>query len=506
MRMPLALLLICGGTWTGTIAIASGAVTEPGVREDAAAGANAGSKAPDLDGCWYGNAILGGRATPVTLGLQTTEGKLRATLGLPVIGATSIPVGEVGVEADRLRVASMELARDGGGILRGRLPASVDPADELPVTFRRTPWLEPDCATPRAKPDLVAGWMRDLDGGVWADPVLDGRRDRLVVGTLAGTVTALDAGTGEPAWSFRAGGSIRSAPRLRGDRVFVIADDGHVRCLDATDGAVRWDRAVAAATEPAHPAMPGADYHYRGHQLLLAGDVLLVGTLEGALLRLDAASGEERARIDLGSAVTALAATDGALYAATWDGELRRLSPSLEEAWRFEARGTIHGDLLATAAGVVLGDRGYYVHALDPDTGEARWSRKIWFSWVESGAILDEGALLVGSSDARTVRALDPIGGAELWVTPVGGRALPAPVAGGSFLVQGVSAERGYIATMAPALVILDPVTGRELVRLSLPLPDRGHGGIVARPVVAADAILFATVTGTVARFRLAPP
>lgn len=504
MRTLLVGCLVWSGSLAGPIAIAAGTATEPGTQEAAAVAATPGSNAPDLDGCWYGHAVLQGRATPVTLGLRTTEGKLRATLGLPVIGATSIPVGEVGVEADRLQVASMELAREGGGVLRGRLPASVDPADELPVTFRRTPWLEPDCATPRAKPDLVAGWMRDLDGGVWADPVLDVARDRLVVGTLAGTVAALDAGNGEPAWSFLAGGSIRSAPRLRGDRVFVVADDGHVRCLDAADGAVRWDRAVAAATEPTHPAMPGAEYHYRGHQLLLAGDVLLVGTLEGALLRLDAATGEERDRIDLGSAVTALAAGAGALYAATWDGELRRLSPSLAEAWRFTAPGTIHGELLATADAVVLGDRGYYVHSLNPRTGEPRWSRKFWFSWVESGAILEDGVLLVGSSDARTVRALDPAGGAELWVAPVGGRALPAPTAGDSFLVQGVSAERGYIASMAPALVVLDPVTGRELVRLSLPLPDRGHGGIVARPVVAGDAILFATVTGTVARFRLA--
>ncbi len=50
----------------------------------------------------------------------------------------------------------------------------------------------------------------------------------------------LDAQTGEPRWTFLAGGPIRIAPTVQGDFVFFGADDGCAYCLRAEDGQEVW--------------------------------------------------------------------------------------------------------------------------------------------------------------------------------------------------------------------------------------------------------------------------
>ncbi len=51
-----------------------------------------------------------------------------------------------------------------------------------------------------------------------------------------GTITALDASTGEVRWSFSTEGPVRFAPAVWKDKVFAVSDDGHLYCLAAADG------------------------------------------------------------------------------------------------------------------------------------------------------------------------------------------------------------------------------------------------------------------------------
>ncbi|MCC6354934.1 MAG: PQQ-binding-like beta-propeller repeat protein [Verrucomicrobiae bacterium] len=73
---------------------------------------------------------------------------------------------------------------------------------------------------------------------------------RVYFGTSGdGRVCALDAGTGQMAWSRYAGGPVRLAPSFAGGRLYFGADDGIVRCLDATTGADVWERRVGPRDE-----------------------------------------------------------------------------------------------------------------------------------------------------------------------------------------------------------------------------------------------------------------
>ncbi|MAN94524.1 MAG: hypothetical protein CL700_10020, partial [Chloroflexi bacterium] len=53
-------------------------------------------------------------------------------------------------------------------------------------------------------------------------------------------VYAIDTRTAEERWRFAADGSIRFAPVVHGGRLFFGSDDGHVYCLDASDGSLVW--------------------------------------------------------------------------------------------------------------------------------------------------------------------------------------------------------------------------------------------------------------------------
>jgi outer membrane protein assembly factor BamB len=57
-----------------------------------------------------------------------------------------------------------------------------------------------------------------------------------------GKITALDAATGQTRWSFFTGGPVRFAPAAWKDRVFAVSDDGHLYCLQASDGRLLWKK------------------------------------------------------------------------------------------------------------------------------------------------------------------------------------------------------------------------------------------------------------------------
>lgn len=54
------------------------------------------------------------------------------------------------------------------------------------------------------------------------------------------SVTAYDPETGEERWRFLADGPVRFAPMGWRDRIFFVADDGHLYCLDAASGTLLW--------------------------------------------------------------------------------------------------------------------------------------------------------------------------------------------------------------------------------------------------------------------------
>ncbi|MBC8327042.1 MAG: PQQ-binding-like beta-propeller repeat protein [Verrucomicrobia subdivision 3 bacterium] len=62
-------------------------------------------------------------------------------------------------------------------------------------------------------------------------------------------VHALDTRTGEVKWSFATEGSVRFAPMIDGERIYLGSDDGYVYCIDVANGALIWKHRMGPSGE-----------------------------------------------------------------------------------------------------------------------------------------------------------------------------------------------------------------------------------------------------------------
>ncbi|MFW6164402.1 MAG: PQQ-binding-like beta-propeller repeat protein, partial [Planctomycetota bacterium] len=98
---------------------------------------------------------------------------------------------------------------------------------------------------------LKLAWDAEIGGPLSSVVVAEGKA--FVASVDAHTLHALDAKTGERAWTFTAGGRIDSPPTIWRGRCLFGCADGWVYCLRASDGVLAW-RFLAAANERRHVA------------------------------------------------------------------------------------------------------------------------------------------------------------------------------------------------------------------------------------------------------------
>ena len=71
------------------------------------------------------------------------------------------------------------------------------------------------------------------------EPVVLGNT-MFVPSTVTDSVTALDTQTGDVRWRFFTDGPVRFAPVAWKGGVYFTSDDGHLYCVDAEEGSLRW--------------------------------------------------------------------------------------------------------------------------------------------------------------------------------------------------------------------------------------------------------------------------
>jgi outer membrane protein assembly factor BamB len=156
-------------------------------------------------------------------------------------------------------------------------------------------------------------WVTPVDGSVAGPPVLVDGGTTVLVGTDAGTVSALDGDSGAVRWSTPVGAAVTAEPALADDVLYVSTASGQLVAVDATDGTVLW-RGDTGSGE-AISAQPAS-----------AGGVIFTGSADGRVSAFDA-SGCGAATCDTlwststGSGPTStLAVSNGQLYVAGGDG------------------------------------------------------------------------------------------------------------------------------------------------------------------------------------------
>ena len=173
---------------------------------------------------------------------------------------------------------------------------------------------------------LTRKWYRLFpDEGIQSgvQPIIAG--SRVYLGTLAGILHAMDAETGQDAWTFQAGGPILHAAAAAGGLVVFGAADGIVYAIRAADGQAAWKFPTAAAVWNA-PAI---------HEGLV-----LIGSRDGRLYALDAKTGQARWAAETGAPVLnspAVDARSGRVYVGSETMRVHALGlADGREIWRSE--------------------------------------------------------------------------------------------------------------------------------------------------------------------------
>lgn len=307
-----------------------------------------------LIGCASGTALPHGWAPPVAapnglLLVQSSAGKLAL------------------VKGDGSHIAEYELKGPASRDFIGRSK------QDAPSPLYATPIVEGDAVyvasyrgrIARLKLDgtsLNPSWDVEVHENVVATPVLRG--NRLYIPSENGHLIVVDAGNGNVVSSTRpTSGRVWGAPGFRDSRLFIgTLDSSELLALNADNGNVEWRHNGSGAT--------AAD-------LVIDGDQLVVGSFDRTLHALDAASGAERWRFEgNGWFVGRPLVVNDTIYVGTMRGAVYALDRSGKMKWVFERAGLeFRSTPVLAGSTLVVADRDGDIVGLDPATGAEKWSK-----------------------------------------------------------------------------------------------------------------------------------
>lgn len=187
-------------------------------------------------------------------------------------------------------------------------------------------------------------------------------------------------------------------------------------------------------------------------------DTLYIGTRQGDVRAIDAASGATRGRFRLlgqddqfRGVYGAPAFHNGSLYIGGYDSVLYALSETLELKWQEPVGGPIVGSPTVAGDAVIVGADDGGVYAINLEDQSRRWvfraDNKVW-----SSPVAGDGAVYVSSLDKR-IYALDLEDGGKLWQFDSGGAIASTPA-----LDEGTL----YVGSFDGIFYAIDAASGEE--------------------------------------------
>jgi len=175
-------------------------------------------------------------------------------------------------------------------------------------------------------------WTFTAGDAVYSSPVW--AAGRVVFGCNDGKLYAVDAATGQPAWTNAAAAyAIESKPFVADGRIYFGAWDQHIRCVDARDGKLIWKR----ISEGVRAATAAHRYYSPGDAMpVVAEDKLHVADRNYRLTILDAATGEPQG-VATKVAATGLSEDGLFVYQRRTDGSLVKTDSAGKELWAVPA-------------------------------------------------------------------------------------------------------------------------------------------------------------------------
>jgi eukaryotic-like serine/threonine-protein kinase len=272
-------------------------------------------------------------------------------------------------------------------------------------------------------------WKFKTGGAVISTPaVMDGTA---YFGSNDHYVYAVNLADGAQHWKFKTGSRVTSSPAVYRGHVYFGSYDGNIYSVDAKTGEQHWKFASEGerrftgrhlhGQDPSGESMPDPFDYYLSSPTIVQ-DTVYIGSGDGNVYALDAASGALRWKFHTGDVVHASPAiANGIVYIGSWDSYFYALdAKSGQQRWRFKT-GEDHDianqvgiqSSATIADGVVyFGCRDSNLYALDAATGAKKWVYSNKGSWVISTPIANDGTLYFATSDSGLFNAVDSKTGA----------------------------------------------------------------------------------------------
>src|SRR6185369_11013433 len=258
--------------------------------------------------------------------------------------------------------------------------------------------------------------------------------------------------SGKPLWQVKTGGRVRASAAVANGVAYIGSMDGSVYAVEVGTGKLVW------RFDTKGRGLDSGKFGYDRKSVqftpAVADGLVYVGARDGILYAIDATSGKEKWRSDQqASWVTAPAVADGLVFAPSSDARFIQAvyTKTGVEAWRVPNAAPVWSPPAVAGGLVYIGDFLGNVRALDEKTGKDRWTYRV-DGPVLGGAVPVPGGLLVGSGDgalyALNTNTGEPLKRAVFWDPAF----LKATWASGHEAVRDSLKAHGYEVITAAAL------------------------------------------------------
>jgi outer membrane protein assembly factor BamB len=293
-------------------------------------------------------------------------------------------------------------------------------------------------------------WTFQTGSSIFSSPaIVDGV---IYIGSLDGSLYALDSRSGPAKWQFKTTGGIFSSPAIADGVVYIGSEDKNLYAVDAETGRERW-RFLTGAEVSSSPAV--------------VGGVVYFGGMDTFVYAVAADTGDEIWKVRVGQAFSSPAVVDGVVYIGAAQSVFALDAATGEEKWRAQTGGPVESSPAVVGDAVFIGNDAGTILALDRESGNELWTFQAGDAVISSPAVVD-GVVYVGSNDSN-VYAIDAETGLQKWSYQTGDSVISSPA-----IADGVV----YFGSFDGFIYGLDAGTGAERWRFQAG-PTLGSPSIV---------------------------